>query len=67
LGWPFFPQATYLRPLNQAGEKMKRFKFVVPAGLVTVFFIAGMAFAQWQGGQGAPRMGCQERFDALDN
>ncbi|MGA2027435.1 MAG: hypothetical protein ABSH17_10280 [Syntrophobacteraceae bacterium] len=46
---------------------MKRFKFVVPAGLVTVFFIAGMAFAQWQGGQGAPRMGCQERFDALDN
>ena len=45
---------------------MKRFKFVVLAGLVAVFFIAGMAFAQWQGGQGAPRMGCQERFDALD-
>ncbi len=45
---------------------MKRFKLVVLEGLVTVFFIAGMAFAQSQGGQGAPRMGCQERFDALD-
>jgi hypothetical protein len=54
------------KPLNQAGKKMKRFKLVVLGGLVTVFFIAGMAFAQWQGGQGAQRMGCQERFDALD-
>ncbi len=45
---------------------MNRFKLVVLGGLVTVFFIAGMAFAQGQGGQGARRMGCQERFDALD-
>jgi Ca2+-binding EF-hand superfamily protein len=54
------------KPLNQAGEKMKCFKLVVLVGLVTVLFIAGMALAQWQGGHGAPRMGCQERFDALD-
>ncbi len=45
---------------------MKRFKLVVLAGLVTVFFISGMAFAQWQGGQGAQKTGCQDRFDALD-
>ncbi len=45
---------------------MTRFKVVVLVGLVTVFLVAGMAFAQWQGGQGAQRMGCQERFDALD-
>ncbi len=45
---------------------MKRFKLVVLMGLVTVFLVPGMAFAQWQGGQGAQRMGCQERFDALD-
>lgn len=45
---------------------MKRFKLVVLAGLVTVFFIASMAFAQWQGGQGAQKTGCQDRFDALD-
>jgi len=45
---------------------MTRFKLVALVGLVTVFLIAGMAFAQWQGGQGAQRMGCQERFDALD-
>ena len=52
--------------MNQEGEKMKHFKLIVPAGLVTVFLIAGMAFAQWQGGHGASRMSCQERFDALD-
>ncbi|MGO9018969.1 MAG: EF-hand domain-containing protein [Syntrophobacteraceae bacterium] len=45
---------------------MKHFKLVVLAGLVTVFLIAGAAFAQWQGAQGSPRMSCQERFDALD-
>ncbi len=45
---------------------MKRFKLVVLGGLVTVLFMAGTAFAQWQGGHGAQRMGCQERFDALD-
>jgi hypothetical protein len=49
---------------------MKHLKLVVLVGLVTVFFIAGMAFAQGggqgQGGQGAPGLGCQERFDSLD-
>ena len=50
---------------------MKHFKLVVLVGLVTVFFIAGMAFAQGggqgKGGQGAaPMMGCQQRFDSLD-
>ncbi len=45
---------------------MRPFKLVVLVGLATVFLIAGMAFAQSQGGQGAQRMGCQERFDALD-
>lgn len=55
-----------LKPLNQGREEMKRFNLIVLAGLVTVFFIAGTAFAQWQGGQGAPRLSCQERFDALD-
>ncbi len=45
---------------------MKHFKLVVLAGLVTVFLISGTAFAQWQGGRGAPRISCQERFDALD-
>jgi hypothetical protein len=50
---------------------MKHFKLVVLVGLLTVFFIAGMAFAQGggqgKGGQGAaPMMGCQERFDAMD-
>ncbi len=45
---------------------MKLFKLVVPVGLVTVFFLAGIAFAQG-GGQGvAPMMGCQQRFDAMD-
>ena len=45
---------------------MKLFKLVVLVGLVTVFFIAGIAFAQG-GGQGvAPMMGCQQRFDSLD-
>ena len=50
---------------------MKHFKLVVLVGLVTVLFIAGMAFAQGggqgKGGQGAaPMMGCQQRFDSLD-
>ena len=50
---------------------MKHFKLVVLVGLVTVFFITGMAFAQGggqgKGGQGAaPMMGCQQRFDAMD-
>ncbi|MGO9313274.1 MAG: EF-hand domain-containing protein [Syntrophobacteraceae bacterium] len=48
---------------------MKRLMLVILVGLLAVFFFAGMAFAQWQGGQGGqggPRMGCQERFDALD-
>jgi hypothetical protein len=50
---------------------MKHFKLVVLVGLVTVFCIAGIAFAQ-AGGQGkggpgaAPMMGCQQRFDAMD-
>jgi hypothetical protein len=50
---------------------MKLFKLVVAVGLVTVFFFAGIAFAQsggqGKGGQGAaPMMGCQQRFDAMD-
>ncbi len=50
---------------------MKRFKLVVMVGLVTVFSIAAMVSAQGQSGQGkggqsAPRLGCQERFDAMD-
>jgi hypothetical protein len=57
--------------LNQRGEKMKHFKLVMPVGLVTLFFIAGIAFAQGggqgKGGQGgAPMMGCQQRFDTMD-
>jgi hypothetical protein len=59
------------KPLNQEGEKMKHFKLVVLVGLVTVFFIGGIAYAQGggqgKGGQGAaPMMGCQQRFDSLD-
>lgn len=49
---------------------MKHFKLVVLASLVTVFFVAGIAFAQGggqgKGAQGAPMMGCQQRFDAMD-
>jgi len=46
---------------------MKHLKLAVLVGLVTVFFIAGLTFAQGQGGQGAaPRLGCQDRFDAMD-
>jgi hypothetical protein len=57
--------------VNKKGRTMKHLKLVVPVGLVTVFFIAGMAFAQGggqgKGGQGgAPMMGCQQRFDSLD-
>ena len=50
---------------------MKFFKLVVLVGLVTVFCITGIAFAQGSGqsmgGQGAASMtGCQQRFDAMD-
>ena len=55
---------------------MKHFKIVVLVGLVTLFFIAGMAFAQGggqgkgKGGQGCgagnPMIGCQQRFDSID-
>jgi hypothetical protein len=50
---------------------MKHFRLFVLVGLVTVFVVAGMAFAQGggqgKGGQGAaPMMGCQQRFDAMD-
>lgn len=49
---------------------MKGLKIGITVGLTTMFFIAGMAFAQGAGqgqsAQGAPRMGCQERFDSLD-
>ena len=62
--------APISKPLKQEGEKMKHFKLVVLVGLVTVFFIVGMAFSQGssqgQGGQAAPMMGCQQRFDSLD-
>ena len=49
---------------------MKHFRVMVLVGLVTVFFIAGMAFAQGggqgKGGQGAPMTGCQQQFDEMD-
>jgi hypothetical protein len=50
---------------------MRYLKLVVLLGLVTVFFIAGISFAQGggqgKGGQGtAPVMGCQQRFEAMD-
>ena len=45
---------------------MRRLRLVVLVGLVALFFIAGVAFAQGKGGQGAPRSGCQDRFDSLD-
>lgn len=50
---------------------MKHFRLVMLVGLVTVFSIAGLAFAQGGGqgkggGQGAPMMGCQQRFDSID-
>jgi len=44
---------------------MKHFRLVMLVGLVTVFSIAGLAFAQG-GGQGAPMMGCQQRFNSMD-
>jgi Ca2+-binding EF-hand superfamily protein len=34
---------------------------------VSVLLIGSTVFAQWQGGHGAQRMSCQERFDALDS
>jgi hypothetical protein len=63
--------APISKPLKQEGEKMKQVKLVVLVGLVTVFFIAGIAFAQGggqgMGGQGAaPKMSCQDRFDAMN-
>jgi hypothetical protein len=49
---------------------MNHFKLVVLVGWATVFFIAGVALAQGggqgMGGQGAPMMGCQDRFDSMD-
>lgn len=49
---------------------MKHLKPVVMAGLAAVFVITGTAFAQGSGqgtgAQGAPRLGCQARFDSLD-
>jgi hypothetical protein len=45
---------------------MRHLKLVSWVGLVMVFFFSGLASAQGKGGQGAPRLGCQERFDALD-
>lgn len=49
---------------------MKYLRVAVLIGLVTVFFIAGMAFAQGggqgKGGQGAPMTGCQQRFESMD-
>jgi hypothetical protein len=50
---------------------MKLMKLAGLLGLISIFFIAGMAFAQG-GGQGmgaqgtAPKYGCQKRFDELD-
>jgi hypothetical protein len=56
------------KPLKEEGERMKHFKIVVPVGLLTVFFIAGMAFAQGGGPgmMGGPMMGCQQRLDSMD-
>jgi Ca2+-binding EF-hand superfamily protein len=45
---------------------MKLFKLVILLVFVAVFLVESSAFAQWQGGQGAPRMSCQERFDVMD-
>jgi hypothetical protein len=50
---------------------MKRFKLVVLVGWMTMFLIAGIAYAQGggqgKGGQGGgPMMECQQRFDAMD-
>lgn len=49
---------------------MKHVKLVVLVALVTVFFVGSLAFAQGggqgKGAQGAPRLGCQDRFDSLD-
>jgi hypothetical protein len=50
---------------------MKHLRLVVLVGLVTVFFIAIIAFVQGcgqdKGSQGAaPMIGCQQRFDSMD-
>jgi hypothetical protein len=55
------------KPLRQEGQRMKHFKAVILVGLVTVFFVAGLAFAQDKAEQGAPKKSrCQARFDSLD-
>ncbi len=46
---------------------MKHFKLVVLVGWVTLFFIAGIAFAQGGGACDAPKMGCPQLFDAMDS
>jgi len=46
---------------------MKHSRLVAWVALAAVFAVAGAVLAQGQGGQGAtPRMGCQQRFDAMD-
>jgi hypothetical protein len=45
---------------------MKHFQLVVLVGWVTVFFIAGIAFAQGGGGCDVPMMGCPQLFAAMD-
>jgi len=45
---------------------MTHFKLIFWVGLVTVFFFSGLALAQGKGRQDASRLGCQERFDAMD-
>lgn len=45
---------------------MKAFELTLAVGLLVAFFMADMVFAQGQGGQGPPRLGCQQRFDSLD-
>ena len=46
---------------------MKHIKMILLVVFATMFLIQGMAFAQGQGGHGASRMSCQERFDSLDS
>lgn len=49
---------------------MKHWRLVVTVGLATVFFATCTAFAQGsgqgKGSQSSPRLGCQERFNAMD-
>jgi hypothetical protein len=53
-------------PNHSKGEKMKNFRLAVPAKLMTVFFVAGIALAQGCGQDPPPMMGCQQRFEAMD-